>query len=113
MDHETPPQLYTVYITAYATGEMTLFDWGRNLEEIHYMLLDAQYGSEWGQLRRYGPQADGSIFYVCFEAVLMDSAIDGLVAQLQDSQWVNLDISWAACLGRPTALRHVVRTDTL
>lgn len=94
MDHETPPiSVFTVFFTATAQNSMTLFDWGRTVEEISIILIDATMRSEWGYLRRYGPSSDASVFRVAFEAHLTTEALDWVTTEMRNSAWIDVFIN--------------------
>ena len=56
MSTDTP---LTVYVTMHASGEMSLFDWDRNLEELRAIIGHVVSADEWDKVHVYGPDAQG------------------------------------------------------
>ena len=52
-------RLETVYVTMQASGEMSLFDWERNLEELRAIIGHVVSTDEWDKIHVYGPDSQG------------------------------------------------------
>lgn len=55
-------KLQTVYVTMHASGEMSLFDWERNLEELRAVIGHVVSADEWDKVHVYGPDSQGFSF---------------------------------------------------
>lgn len=94
MDHETPPaSVFIVFFTVTAQNSMTLFDWGRTIEEVTIILIDATMRHDWGYLRGYGPSSEASVFRMAFEAHLTAEALDWVTTEMRESAWIDVFVN--------------------
>lgn len=72
-----------VFITMRSTGEMTIFDWERHIEEVQAALIGTVIGEEWEQMHVYGPNTGGfSPPAMCIEVEITVAQVGNFLERL-------------------------------
>lgn len=83
-----------VFITMRSTGEMTIFDWERHIEEVQAALIGTVAGDDWEQTHVYGPNTGGfSPPAMCIEASMTLAELGAFLERLTHaSPWLTLPV---------------------
>lgn len=84
-----------VFITMRSTGDMTIFDWERHIEEVQAALIGTVVGEEWEQMHVYGPNTGGfSPPAMCIELVSTVTEVGNFMERLAAAApWMKVPVT--------------------
>ena len=84
--------LHNVFITIAAKRGTTLFDWQRQMEEAHQIIV-ANVGS-WAAVQAYESTVGWGPGHACFQVRVTGDELLVIGAQLRDEMWLDLTIGY-------------------